>query len=171
MMKLDIQCSSCGATTQVDGALSGTSVACPTCTAPIEVPLIAEVVVDNPPQAPVPPYANPYANAAPGIPTESSAAYPNASPGPRSSDPALRMIIPIDRSIWAIAAGYLGLFALICFPAPIALIVGIVALRDINQSGGKKHGLGRAWFGIIMGALFTLILIGGIITGIVGSVN
>ena len=166
-MMMDIQCASCGAMTQVNSSQSGTSVACPTCTAPIEVPLVAQLVDDIPPPAPV----NPYANTSPSIPTEPISGQQQTPQVPRSSDPALRMIIPIDRSIWAIAAGYLGLFALICFPAPIALIVGIIALRDIKQSGGKKHGLGRAWFGIIMGAIFTLLLIGGIITGIVGSVR
>ena len=165
MTKLDMQCSSCGGMLQVDAAQAGTTFACPTCTAFIEVPLLAEVIEEPPRQAPV----NPYATTSPSIPTDPFPNQQSAPPTPRSSDPALRMIIPIDRSIWAIAAGYLGLFSLICFPAPIALIVGIVALRDIKQSGGKKHGLGRAWFGIIMGALFTLILIGTLVAGIFTS--
>ena len=35
-------------------------------------------------------------------------------------DPAMRMLLPVGRSGWAIAAGYLGLFSFIIFPAPLA---------------------------------------------------
>jgi hypothetical protein len=80
------------------------------------------------------------------------------------------MLIPVGRSVWAIAAGYFGLFSLVCFPAPIALILGIVALRDIKKSGGKKHGIGRAWFGIVMGAIFTAVLFFGIVAGLLSNV-
>jgi len=67
---------------------------------------------------------------------------------------AVRMLIPVGRSGLAIAAGYLGLLA----PglAPVALIVGILALRDLRKHP-DKHGKGRAWFGIIMGAIFSLL--------------
>lgn len=52
-------------------------------------------------------------------------------------DPAIRMLIPVGRSGYAIAAGYFGLFSMIFFPAPIALMLGIVALRDIKQHPNK----------------------------------
>jgi hypothetical protein len=84
-----------------------------------------------------------------------------AAPPPRPSagdDPMMRMLLPVGRSGWAIAAGYLGLVSLLGIFAPIALIVGIVAVRDIQQHP-EKHGLGRAWFGIIMGALGTIALV------------
>ena len=70
---------------------------------------------------------------------------------------ALRMVLPIGRSGLAILAGYLGLFAMTVVVAPFALLVGILALRDIRKHP-EKHGRGRAWFGIVMGALFSLIL-------------
>ena len=73
-----------------------------------------------------------------------------------------RMLLPVGRSIWAIAAGYLGLFSLIIFPAPIALIVSIIAIADIRKSrtsAQPKHGMGRAIFGLIMGLLGTAILV------------
>jgi len=73
-----------------------------------------------------------------------------------SDDASLRILIPIGRSPWAIAAGYLGLFSVLCVFAPFALITGILALRDIKKHP-EKHGRGRAWFGIIMGALFSLV--------------
>jgi Domain of unknown function (DUF4190) len=73
-------------------------------------------------------------------------------------DVGMRMLLPVGRSGWAIASGYLGLFSLICIPAPFALLTGILAIRDIRKNP-KKHGMGRAIFGIIMGSLGTLFLI------------
>ncbi len=72
-------------------------------------------------------------------------------------DPAMRMLIPVGRSGWAIAAGYLGLLSVLCVPAPLALIAGVLALQEIHRNP-KKHGMGRAIFGIVMGAGGTLFL-------------
>lgn len=69
---------------------------------------------------------------------------------------------PFGRSHLATLAFYLGLFSVLIIPAPFALAVGICALRDIKKNRGK-HGLQRAWVGIIMGGIFALPL--GIITG------
>jgi len=69
-----------------------------------------------------------------------------------------RMLMPIGRSVFALIAGYLGLFSLIVFPAPFAFIFGIIGLIDIKRNP-KKHGLGRAIFGIIMGAIFSIPLV------------
>ena len=86
-----------------------------------------------------------------------------------SSKPAIgdnagmRLLLPVGRSGWAIAAGYLGLFGLFIIPAPLALIVSIVAIKDIRKSRSKehpKHGMGRAVFGLIVGVLGTLALLG-----------
>ncbi len=83
---------------------------------------------------------------------------PAGSVPPLEDNPAIRMLIPIGRSPLAIAAGYAGLFAMACFPAPIALVLGILAIRDI-KAHPEKHGMGRAVFGLVMGILFTLPLI------------
>ncbi len=60
---------------------------------------------------------------------------------------------------WAIAAFYVGLFSFFVIPAPIAVICGIMALRDI-RANPSKHGKGRAIFGMVAGslimALFTI---------------
>jgi len=69
----------------------------------------------------------------------------------------VRMLIPVGRSGWAIAAGYLGLFSVLLVFAPIAIFTGVMALRDIRRHPGK-HGKGRAWFGIIMGVFVLLVL-------------
>jgi len=66
-------------------------------------------------------------------------------------------LIPSRTSGWAIAAGYAGMFAVLFFPAPIALILGIVALWDCNKR--SVEGKGRAIFAIAMGVLFTIPLL------------
>lgn len=70
--------------------------------------------------------------------------------------------MPVGRSVWAIAAGYLGLFSFVLLPAPVSLVVSIIAIRDIRRSQGTakvKHGMGRAIFGLVMGGLGTLALV------------
>jgi hypothetical protein len=67
----------------------------------------------------------------------------------------IRMLLPVGRSFWAIAAGYAGLFAVLFFPAPIALILGIIAVGDIKRHP-DRHGMGRAVFGIVMGVVCTI---------------
>lgn len=82
------------------------------------------------------------------------------SPAPEDSA-GMRMLLPVGRSGLAIAAGYLGLFSVLILPAPLAIILGILAIRDIRASRltpKPKHGMGRAVFGIIMGAVGALIL-------------
>jgi len=74
----------------------------------------------------------------------------------------MRMLLPVGRSGWAIAAGYLGLFSLLAIPAPFAIICAILAFRDINRNP-KRHGMGRAVFGLVMGVLGTILLIFGIV--------
>lgn len=69
-------------------------------------------------------------------------------------DAGMRMLLPVGRSPWAIAAGYLGLFSVLCLPAPFALFCGVMAVRQIRRDP-KAHGMGRAVFGIVMGGLFT----------------
>ncbi len=70
-------------------------------------------------------------------------------------DPSMGYVLPVNVSGWAIAAGYLALFSVLCLPSPAALFCGIMAVRDIRRKP-KRHGLGRAWFGIVMGGIGTL---------------
>jgi hypothetical protein len=85
--------------------------------------------------------------------------FGQSSPMPDLGDSAaMRMLLPVGRSIWAIAAGYFGLLAVLCFPAPIALVLGILAVRDIRLHP-NRHGMGRAVFGLVMGAVFSIALV------------
>lgn len=85
-----------------------------------------------------------------------------------SSDAALRMLIPIGQSLYAIVAGYLGLSSVLIIPAPFAIIFGLLAIRDISKNPGK-HGKGRAYFGIIMGVLGSIVgavlILGAVVAG------
>lgn len=70
-------------------------------------------------------------------------------------DAGLQYVIPINTNVVAIAAGYVGLVSVLCFPAPIALILGIIALVQLKKKP-EQHGKGRAIFAIVMGVLFSL---------------
>lgn len=76
----------------------------------------------------------------------------------------MRMLMPVGRSGWAIAAGYAGLFGLTIILAPIALVLGVVAMFDLKKNP-KKHGWGRAIFGTLIGLLGTGVLIALFVSG------
>ncbi|GJQ29809.1 MAG: hypothetical protein HBSAPP03_16930 [Phycisphaerae bacterium] len=88
---------------------------------------------------------------------------PPTMPGPISqpkdplADPSLRWVLPVGRSPWAIAAGYLGLFSVLVFPGPIALIVSLMAVLDLRRHP-ERCGWGRTIFGLLMGLVGTGIL-------------
>ena len=82
-------------------------------------------------------------------------------------DAGIRLLVPIGLSGWAIASGYLGLISVLCIPAPLALITGILAIREMRRNP-KKHGRGRAIFGIIMGSVGTVVLLISLVAFLVG---
>jgi hypothetical protein len=123
--------------------------------APPPVPALAA----QPPFAP--PGALPPGTYGPGTYTPGPGAYPPsyAPQKPIGEDAGMRMLLPVGRSVWAIAAGYLGLLSVLgCF-GPIAVIVSLIAIRDI-KTHPDRHGMGRAVFGLVMGILGTLLLAG-----------
>ena len=75
-----------------------------------------------------------------------------------ADEPGMRLLMPIGTSGWAIAAGYLALFSVLCVPSPLALFAGIMAVREMRRDP-TKHGMGRAVFGIIMGGIGTAFLL------------
>jgi hypothetical protein len=102
---------------------------------------------------------NPYQNPSPVPPPLGPTVQGSAGIG---QDSGMRMLLPVGRAGWAIAAGYLGLISVLLLPAPIAVLVSLIAIRDISRSAAgpnPKHGMGRAIFGLIMGALGTALLI------------
>ncbi|MGA2500130.1 MAG: DUF4190 domain-containing protein [Tepidisphaeraceae bacterium] len=130
-------CSRCGSQ-QLDNATT-----CGQCGAPLARP-------SGPP--PLPPrvpldYQNPY----------------HHQPRDIGQDAAMRLLLPVGRSGWAIAAGYAGLFAIVVLPAPLAVILSIIAMVDMKRHP-EKHGMGRAIFGLTTGLLGTAGLIMLIVT-------
>lgn len=81
-------------------------------------------------------------------------------PSRLEDDPALRLVLPVGRSGLAIAAGYLGLFAIIPLlglPFAVgALVTGVLAIRNIRRDP-HLHGMGRAIFGIAVGSLMLVV--------------
>ena len=81
-----------------------------------------------------------------------------------SGDDGLHFVVPVNTSGLAIAAGYVGLISVLCLPAPIALILGILAVRHLKKNP-KMHGMGRAIFAIAMGAIFSIVFVGMLVLG------
>lgn len=83
---------------------------------------------------------------------------PVSSAGSIEDIPAMRVILPVGRSVLSILAGYAGLFSILILPAPIALGLGIASIIDLKKHP-EKYGMGRAVFAVAAGALFTIPLI------------
>lgn len=101
------------------------------------------------------------------VPSQHAAAIPVATLVPErqydiGQDSGMRLLLPVGRSGWAIAAGYAGLFAVLMFPAPLAVLFAILAINDIKKHP-EKHGMGRAIFGLIIGVLGSIGLVAMII--------
>lgn len=141
-MPIDLVCNSCSRLIRASDDAAGKQVRCPHCQAINETPMTAELVEGSPFDAP-------------------AANNPFAPPPPRprqdlGDDAAVRMLLPVGRSGWAIAAGYAGLFAMLCFPAPLAIILGVIAIVHLRRNP-KLHGWGRAIFGLVMGIAFSIV--------------
>ena len=91
-----------------------------------------------------------------------------------SGEEAVKWLIPIGRSGWAVASGYLGLLS--CFPyvgllfGILAVITGVLALRRAKRNP-KMGGRGRAIFGIILGSVGVLFWGFGTVMTINGYMN
>ncbi|MBS0206324.1 MAG: DUF4190 domain-containing protein [Planctomycetes bacterium] len=92
----------------------------------------------------------------------------------KSSGMAERMLIPVGRPISSIAAGYCALFGvipLLGLPFSLAAVVcGIYALGVIKRNPDLS-GSGRAWFGIVLGGLMTLVSFAFVVILFIGSVR
>ena len=83
---------------------------------------------------------------------------PQAGPipeAPLGDNAGMRMILPVGRAWQAIVAGYLGLLSVLPAFGVLALIFGIWAVVVIRRDP-RRHGMVRAIFGIIMGAIGTV---------------
>ena len=85
---------------------------------------------------------------------------PVQPPGPKvGDDPWMRAILPVGKTPMAIAAGWAGLISLLCcILGPVAVVLSIIALVELNRDP-EKRGKGRAVFGLIAGSIATLLFI------------
>jgi predicted acyltransferase len=91
-----------------------------------------------------------------GFCTACGARAPVAEKAITAEDIAIGLVIPHKVSGLAVAAGYVGLVSLFCLvPSPIAILLGILAIRDLRKHPGKQ-GYGRAIFAIVAGSLALL---------------
>jgi Protein of unknown function (DUF2510)/Domain of unknown function (DUF4190) len=77
-------------------------------------------------------------------------------------DRSIEVLLPVNRTGLSIAAGYAGLFSILLIFAPIALVLGVLALVELSHKP-DVGGRGRAWFGLVAGAFGTLGLIAAIL--------
>ncbi|MBY0514767.1 MAG: DUF4190 domain-containing protein [Gemmataceae bacterium] len=89
---------------------------------------------------------------------------------PEDDDAALGLLVPLNTSVLAILASYAALFSVLCFPAPVALLLGILALGQLKKNP-KLRGHGRAWFAIVMGSIGSVLLAAGIVAALAGQVK
>ena len=71
---------------------------------------------------------------------------------------SLEHVLPINTDPVALFAGYFGLcgFFLCGFPGPISLVLGIWALKRLQDHPGSR-GHVRAWVGILLGLVQTVV--------------
>jgi hypothetical protein len=93
---------------------------------------------------------------------------------PKLPSMAERMLIPVGRPVTSIVAGYCALFGIVplCgLPFAItAIVCGVLALKAIRKNP-ELSGVGRAWFGIILGGFMVTVNIIGAVIAAIGSVN
>jgi hypothetical protein len=122
---------------------------------------------DRPPETPTPPppSASPEraASTPPPLPTVELASLSIAYNTVRPSG----WVVPVSVSPWAVAAGYAGLFAFVVLPGPIALVLSLIAFREL-RTNPHLTGKGRAVFGFITGLAATILLTVVIVLAIFG---
>lgn len=83
-------------------------------------------------------------------------------PTPAYGQPAAPGAPTNQKAIWALVLGILGVLCCGIFTAIPALIVGILANKEIGASGGSQTGRGMAIAGIVLGIagiIFSLLVI------------
>lgn len=162
MTDLRFTCPTCGQSLEAPEDMLGQTLTCPSCNKEITLPSATATSPTTTPSAAETIFCQKCGerNRENNLKCTRCGQYLHAIPSspPIDDSAAMRMIMPIGRSGWAIAAGYLGLFAVLILPAPFALLTGIIAVMDIRKHP-DKHGMGRAVFGIILGALGSIVLI------------
>lgn len=80
------------------------------------------------------------------------------TPGVSTEDMAIGMLVPHKVTVLSVVAGYMGLLSFCVIPAPLALLLGILALSELRKNPGKL-GYSRAIFAIVMGGLGSVVAV------------
>jgi hypothetical protein len=75
---------------------------------------------------------------------------------PPAPEPWLRWLLPVGRSPFAIAAGYLGLLSFIPFVGYVAILIAVLAIVDLRRHP-EKSGWGRVIFGLLIAIPMSLL--------------
>ncbi len=194
-MAIEFHCPKCNRQIRTSDQHAGKSGKCPQCQAIVQVPDSNEPSEPEPllggglgdpwedlsHPATVPQTSNPFGSPGQSAPASWGVPPPQANPytaptyqsqtraSLSSDDAMLRWILPIGHSPFAIAAGYLGLFSLVCCPlGPIAFILAILGIIQI-QKNPRLSGMGRCVVGIVLGGIGSLGLLFFIFAVIVGD--
>jgi hypothetical protein len=71
-------------------------------------------------------------------------------------DLGMRMLLPVGRSGFAIAAGYLGLLSMIPLVGVLAIVFATLGIMDLRKHP-EKTGMGRIITGYVLGGLATVL--------------
>jgi len=153
-----LACPKCGNQMEIPNPDAGLLLTCPECGESFRLALApAPPAADGdpaaqaaPPPPPIPPAGPPHQQYQPQPP-----GYPR--PTDIGDDAGMRLLLPVGRSGWAIAAGYVGLLSILLVPAPLAVLLGIVAAVDLKWHP-DKHGWGRTVFSLVMGVWGMIVL-------------
>lgn len=80
----------------------------------------------------------------------------NAPGGGADAAVGLGTVVLNQLALWSLVLGILGF---LCLPAPVAIILGIIALVQISGSEGMQKGTGMAIGGIVAGGVWPVFLL------------
>jgi hypothetical protein len=84
---------------------------------------------------------------------------------PPDVDTSLKYLVPVGRSGYAIAAGYLGIMPFIPFAPFLAVLFAILGIRDLRRHP-EKLGWGRIITGLVLGGLFSIVYLAVIVAAL-----
>lgn len=58
-----------------------------------------------------------------------------------------------QKAVWSLVLGITGIFCTGVILGPIAIVLGVLARKEIERSGGMQSGTGMATAGIVLGTI------------------
>jgi prepilin-type processing-associated H-X9-DG protein len=148
-MAIALSCPKCNARMEYQDADAGRSGQCPTCKAEIQIPQRLKICVGCRRNVGV------ELASCPACGTELSAGRAAPAPPPVFAPvamPGSDVVLTSGKAIWSITLGILALVAT-CITGLPAIILGSIALGEIQRSAGRLKGKGLATAGIVFGSV------------------